>query len=71
MKLIVASLFVASMAVLSGCTAATPAYTPAERFAQIHRNDAYALEAANDDVDNLLMLRPGTQLSIWNVYHRP
>ena len=70
MKLLVASLFVASMAVLSGCTAATPAYTPAERFAQINRNTVFAAESANDDVDNLLMLRPGTQLSVWNVYHR-
>jgi hypothetical protein len=71
MKLFVAGLFVASMVVMSGCTAATPAYTPAERFAQIHRNTAFELEANNDDIDNLLMLRPSSQLSIWNVYHRP
>jgi hypothetical protein len=70
MKVLIASLFVASMAVLSGCTMATPAYSPGERFAQIHRNDVLQAEQFNDDVDNLLLLRPSNQESIWNVYHR-
>lgn len=70
MKLFIALSFVASMAVLNGCTASTPAYSAGERFAQIHRNDVFQAEAANDDIDNLLLLRPSNQETIWNVYHR-
>jgi hypothetical protein len=57
-------------AFLTGCTADTPAYTAKERFAQINRNNLFQAETANDDWDNLLMLRPSTSLTIWNVYHR-
>jgi hypothetical protein len=66
------SLFLAAsaMVVLGGCTTATPAYSAKERFAQIHRNDVYQSEALNDDVDHMLLLRPSSQLTIWNVYHR-
>jgi hypothetical protein len=57
-------------ALLTGCTSDTPAYTAKERFAQINRNNLYQAETGNDDVDNVLLLRPGTSLTIWNVYHR-
>jgi hypothetical protein len=70
MKALIAFLFVASMAVIGGCTVATPAYSPGERFAQIHRNDLLQAEQGNDDIDYLLLLRPSNQESIWNVYHR-
>ena len=70
MKLFFALLFVASMAVLSGCTGDTPAYSAGERFAQINRNTLLQSQQVNDDIDTLLLLRPSNQASIWNVYHR-
>ena len=70
MKALFAFLFVASVAMLSGCTASTPAYSAGERFAQINRNNVLQSEQINDDIDYLLLLRPSNQESIWNVYHR-
>jgi hypothetical protein len=70
MKRLTCFLFVGAMAVLAGCTADTPAYTAKERFAQINRNNLYQAEAGNDDIDNILLLRPSNMETIWNVYHR-
>jgi hypothetical protein len=70
MKLISGLLLVASAMVLAGCTADTPAYSAKERFAQINRNTVYQSEAMNDDLDWLFLLRPSSQLTVWNVYHR-
>jgi len=70
MKLFSGLLLVASALFVGGCSSDTPAYSARERFAQIHRNDVYQLEAMNDDVDWFLMSRPSNQETIWNVYHR-
>jgi hypothetical protein len=70
MKLLPSLFLVASAIVLAGCTTNTPAYSGKERFAQINRNNVYQSEAANDDIDHILLLRPSNQETIWNVYHR-
>ena len=49
----------------TGC--ATPAYTPAERNAMIARNWDYEIKQASDDWDSILLLRPASRLTIWNV----
>ena len=51
--------------VSSGCH--TPVYTPTERRQQIARNWDYELKQATDDWDSLLLLRPSSRLTIWNV----
>lgn len=55
---------------LTGCTAATPAYSASERFDQIGRNLNFQAEVSNDSFDHLFFLRPSDQLTIWDVYHR-
>jgi len=70
MKLLPSLLLVASVVAVAGCTTDTPGYSAKERFAQIHRNTVYQSEAANDDIDHILLLRPSNQETIWNVYHR-
>jgi hypothetical protein len=54
-----------SMVTLTGC--ATPAYTPQERNAMIARNWNYEALQITDDFDSLLLLRPASRLTIWNV----
>jgi hypothetical protein len=49
----------------TGC--ATPAYTAAERNAMIARNWDYEIKQASDDWDSVLLLRPASRLTIWNV----
>ncbi|HEV7299373.1 MAG TPA: hypothetical protein VGN72_08415 [Tepidisphaeraceae bacterium] len=49
----------------TGC--ATPAYTAAERNAMIARNWDYEIKQASDDWDSILLLRPASRLTIWNV----
>jgi len=70
MKLLSCLLLAASAMLVAGCTTDTPAYSARERFAQIHRNELYQSEQANDDIDWLLLARPSNQETIWNVYHR-
>jgi hypothetical protein len=50
---------------LSGC--ATPAYTAGERFQMIARNWDYEWRQAQDDIDTVLLLRPSSRLTVWNV----
>ena len=45
----------------------TPAYTARERDQQIARNWDYEGKQLIDDVDHLLLLRPASRLTIWNV----
>jgi hypothetical protein len=45
----------------------TPAYTWEERSAQIARNWDYEGKQMQDDIDSLLLLRPASRLTIWNV----
>jgi hypothetical protein len=71
MKLFFGSILLLAMTGLSGCvTLDTPAYSAKERFAQIGRNWHSESEMFNDDLDSFLLLRPSSQLSSWNVYHR-
>jgi hypothetical protein len=70
MKLFACAILALFVAGLAGCTSDTPAYSAKERFAQIHRNQDYESRQLNDDIDHILLARPDTQLTVWNVYHR-
>lgn len=70
MKLFACVILVLFAAGLGGCTSDTPAYSAKERFAQIHRNQTYESQIMNDDIDHLLLARPDSQLTVWNIYHR-
>lgn len=48
-----------------GC--ATPGYSAVERNQMIARNWDYEIKQASDDWDYLLLLRPSSRLTIWNV----
>lgn len=54
-----------SMFLSSGC--ATPAYSAKERSQMIARNWDYEWKQMQDDIDNVLLLRPASHLTIWNV----
>jgi hypothetical protein len=45
----------------------TPAYTTKERFDMIARNWDYEGKQLMDDMDSLLLLRPASHLTMWNV----
>jgi len=51
--------------VAGGC--GTPGYTPLERNQMIARNWGYEFGQATDDFDALLLLRPASRLTVWNV----
>ena len=53
-------------AVGAGCLA-PPAYTPLERYQMIGRNMDYEGRQAVDDLDHILLTRPASRLTIWNV----
>ena len=66
MKKLFALLVLGSLAVSSvGC--ATPAYSAAERHKLIARNWDMEFKQASDDWDSLLLLRPASRMTIWNV----
>ncbi len=66
MKTLALALLAAGLLSFStGCE--TPAYTAQERFQLIGRNWGYEYEQINDDVDHLMLLRPATRLTEWNV----
>ena len=48
-----------------GC--ATPGYTPEERNRIIARGWDYDIRQASDDFDYLLLLRPASRMTVWNV----
>ena len=54
-----------SLLLLTGCD--TPGYSAQERNQQIARNWHYEMQQAGDDWDHLLLLRPASHLTIWNV----
>jgi hypothetical protein len=58
-------LAIGSSGLTTGC--ATPAYSAGERNAMIARNWDYEIKQASDDWDSLLLLRPASRLTIWNV----
>ena len=45
----------------------TPAYTTRERTQMILRNWDYEGKQKDDDIDMILMLRPASHLTIWDV----
>lgn len=65
-KLLVLALFLTSTVLSFGC-GATPAYSGKERGRLIARNWGYQARQINDDVDHLLLLRGGGELTKWNV----
>ena len=66
MKVLALLVLLSGMLSLStGCY--TPAYSPSERRAQIFRNWDYEAKQAVDDFDHLMLLRPASHLTIWNV----
>jgi hypothetical protein len=66
MKTLVMATVLAGLAAgLTGC--ATPAYSGRERSQMIARNWDYEWKQAQDDIDSVLLLRPASRLTIWNV----
>lgn len=66
MKTLVLFAILAGLSMLNtGC--ATPAYSAGERWQMIARNWDYEWKQAQDDTDSLLLLRPASRLTIWNV----
>ncbi len=49
----------------TGCY--TPGYSVDERFVQIGRNWDYEGKQIADDVDHVMLLRPASHLTWWNV----
>lgn len=46
---------------------ATPAYSSTERYQQIYRSWDYDGKQAMDDIDSVLLLRPPSHMTIWDV----
>jgi hypothetical protein len=46
---------------------ATPGYSSTERYQQIYRTWDYEGKQMMDDVDSVLLLRPPSRLTKWNV----
>jgi len=66
MKTLVFAIVLAGLSAgMSGC--ATPAYSARERGQMIVRNWDYDWKQAQDDIDDVLMLRPASRLTVWNV----
>lgn len=70
------SLAAAAMMVSVGCAkhytldndfGATPAYSSTERYQQIYRSWDYDGKQAMDDIDSVLLLRPPSHMTKWNV----
>jgi len=64
-KLLLLAFAAGSTLFATGC--ATPAYSPTERHQQIARNWNYEGEQAIDDIDHILLLRPASHLTVWNL----
>jgi len=62
------ALFVVLAGMIVGSTGcSTPAYSPSESHAQIFRNWDYEFKQATDDFDHIMLLRPASHLTVWNV----
>lgn len=59
------ALLAGAMFLTAGC--GTPGYTAEERNQLIARNWDYEIRQASDDFDALLLLRPASRLTVWNV----
>ena len=65
--LVTGSLFLSALLARGHDVVLTPVYTPTERRQQIARNWDYEFKQATDDWDHILLLRPASRLTIWNV----
>ena len=66
MKSLFALIVLAGMAMtMPGCN--TPAYSTRERHQMWARTWRYEWEQAQDDIDMVLLLRPPSRMTIWNV----
>jgi hypothetical protein len=59
------ALLAGAMFFTAGC--GTPGYTAEERNQLIARNWNYDIRQASDDFDYLLLLRPASRLTVWNI----
>jgi hypothetical protein len=71
-KFVYCGLVACALFVMSGCARPfeigwTPAYTARERGDMIARNWDYEGKQMMDDIDYVLLLRPASHLTIWNV----
>jgi hypothetical protein len=64
-KFVFLALVAMGMLFTTGCE--TPGYTSQERFQRIYRNWGWEYEQVNDDIDSVLLLRPASHLSEWNI----
>ena len=67
MKTLVLLALISAFSVLATGCGATPAYSGKERGRMIARNWDYEFKQMNDDIDHLLLLRGGGNLTIWHV----
>jgi hypothetical protein len=73
MKTVICALVGAAAMMCGGCSMffssgfATPAYSGHERGQLIARDQNYEWRQAQDDIDHVLLLRPASSLTIWNV----
>ena len=66
MKFLLATL-VLGLFLVAGSGCATPAYSARERGQLIGRGWGYEWAQAQDDIDHALLLRPPSQMTVWNV----
>lgn len=65
MKIVLLIALLAGAFVSTGCS--TPAYSPTERHNLIARDMNYDLRQATDDWDYVLLFRPPSRLTLWDV----
>ena len=66
-KMLVSVVVCAGALMSTGCLFPTPAYSAHERTQMIARNQDYEWRQAMDDWDHLLLLRPASHMTIWDV----
>ncbi len=59
------ALLIASTLFTAGC--ATPAYSARERDQMIARNWDFERKQIIDDFDSIMLLRPASRMTIWNI----
>jgi len=64
MKFFLSAVLLGLVALSTGC--ATPAYSAHERHQLWARTAGYEWAQAQDDIDSALLLRPPSQMTIWN-----
>jgi hypothetical protein len=67
MKMVLCIVVCAGALLSTGCLFPTPAYSAHERQQMVNRNMDYEWRQAQDDMDHLLLLRPASHMTIWDV----